>query len=221
MSVLLTIIGTVLLYVAIEAGIAGIVWAEQATRRYFKRRRRPDLFCDIEFTEADLTLQEECRQMLARRLPNGLADIRSLNSTDRQQLIRDIVDECNSLYQLEVDTLTFRPGEEIGSAVCGFYSPDSNSITINLDLLCTDTDSAVFSVLDTVFHEMRHAQQRKAITTDGYAFGSLEQQRAWAVNMVDYISAYEDYILYRTQTIELDATAFALNIVNAYKPEQQ
>lgn len=221
MSILVTVATTVVIYLAVQAGISAIIWAEAAVRRYFKRRRRPDLFCDVAFTEADLALQADCRAMLQQRLPNGLDTLRALDAKGRQQLITEMVDDCNRLYQLEVESLSFRPGEEIGTATCGFYDPEANAVTINLDLLCTDTDMALVNVLETVFHEMRHALQRKAVTTEGYAFGSIQQQHDWAVNLVDYISAAEDYILYRTQTVEADATAFSKNIVNVLNLEQQ
>ena len=82
---------------------------------------------------------------------------------------------------------------------------------INLDYLASDTPDALRRIVRTIFHELRHAQQYRAITDVDYNYGTEDQRKHWSLNFVNYISPDVDFQDYSDQTIERDARAVAEN----------
>lgn len=95
-------------------------------------------------------------------------------------------------------TLSLTPGEN------GHYDPQTRSITLNAEALM---GRDVFSNIDTIAHEGRHAYQHYAIEHPGFHPNPVEVQQ-WAVNFEpnNYRPAelYGGW-LYRLQPIEADA----------------
>jgi len=91
-------------------------------------------------------------------------------------------------------------GEEAN--VRGAFNPADNTISLNMKLLDDPMD-----VLQTLFHEMRHAYQLQRALND---FDGTEGD-AYLENFVNYQS--DDYYAYRRQTIEADAREYALNVI--------
>lgn len=108
--------------------------------------------------------------------------------------------------------------EALGNCVYGQYSPQTNDIAINTNLIESDSKEDYLQLLNTYFHEGRHA----------YQFYNLLEERvepndelfeSWNVNLNvlgynsgDYgIFGYEEYY---TQPVEVDARVFAQEVMN-------
>ena len=69
-------------------------------------------------------------------------------------------------------------------------------------------------IVKTIFHELKHAVQFKAIGKDGNVWGySTETLIAWANNWQGYISGSLDPEGYMTQPIELDSFGFECSVI--------
>lgn len=108
--------------------------------------------------------------------------------------------------------------EDLGNSVFGQYSPQTNDIAINSNLIEADSKDDYLIVLDTYFHEGRHAYQFYNFMEERIE-PSNELFESWNVNLNvlgynsgDYgLFGYEEYY---TQPVEVDARVFAEEVMN-------
>ena len=108
--------------------------------------------------------------------------------------------------------------EDLGDCVYGQYSPQTNDIAINADLLESDSMEDYKQVLNTYFHEGRHAYQFYNLLVERVEPNDMIFE-SWKVNLEvlgynsgDYgIFGYEEYY---TQPVEVDSRVFAENVMD-------
>ena len=124
----------------------------------------------------------------------------------------------------EVSQIAHRPScpiqtESLGKGHFGYYSPESQMITINSDYIKSNNLSDYKEVLDTIFHEGRHAYQYYNLMEREVhpRQGDLSN---WKANEFEY--GYQEaktqgFAAYYLQPQEADARAFAEDIVKQYQ----
>ena len=94
----------------------------------------------------------------------------------------------------------------------GCYSASDNTIMFSNLYIAQDVCNV--EIVKTIFHELKHAVQFKAIGKNGNVWGySMDTLVAWANNYQDYISASWDPEGYMTQPIELDSFGFECSVI--------
>lgn len=169
-------------------------------------------------TAGDLELAERSRQLLDRHLPNGIQDLAAMNLTRRQKCIAALSEDLCNLYDVEVGVLKFVSDRELKHAA-GAYDDRARALLFNVDMLASSRPDLLWMMVDTVFHECRHALQHAAISRSGYPYGSHEQRIDWAVNFLDgnYLTPDKDgFEAYRKQPVEFDAENFARTVLRNF-----
>lgn len=206
------------LLIAAAVGLAsvGLGWCVGKWQQHCsKQKRRREFLIEVPMTDADKQAVERCCEILRREFPQGIeAKVSSLSGARREKLFRDLIGKLNSVYGVDIVDVCFRPASEVGNFTFGYYNIETNQIVFNKDFIRCNDPGVLKQMLETIFHEMRHAYQYKAITTTGT--GSEQQRRVWALNMVDYIPADVDFALYQQQAVENDARAFAALVLKDF-----
>ena len=124
----------------------------------------------------------------------------------------------------EVSRIAHRPAcpiqtESLGKGYFGYYSLESQMITINSDYIKSNDLSDYKEVLDTIYHEGRHAYQYYNLMEREVhpRQGDLSN---WKANLFDY--GYQEaktqgFAAYYLQPQEADARAFAEDVVKQYQ----
>jgi hypothetical protein len=164
-------------------------------------------------SEADKELIDKNRELLRSKFPEGNMgeELRSMSREDRIKLLIDILEEASRNYDVEISSVKFAPSDELGYGCYGYYAHDENRIVLNLDMVCCDNTRVLSEIVDTVFHELRHAQQYRAVTDENYNYGTDEQRLKWGLNFMPghYIRAEVDFEKYQEQAVEADARQVA------------
>lgn len=109
-------------------------------------------------------------------------------------------------------------GSDLGNCVYGQYSPQTNDIQLNQELLASNMENDHTQIIQTYLHEGRHAYQFYNLLVERTE-QNLELFNSWNVNLNvlgynsgDYgIFGFEEYY---TQPIEVDARVFAETVIN-------
>lgn len=211
------IIDDIIIGMGVYLAYEGVVWGIDKFRHWRRGKKYIDILVHIDLTEEDKQLVQKCREIMGQNFPDGIVNrMKGMSPTERAQLFRDLVKELNSVYGVEISDIAFLTNNEIGSGVYGYFDNSNNSIRFNADLLNTDDPNILHEMVDTIFHEMRHALQFRAVTDSSCNFGSEEQRQKWALNFVNYISARVDFAFYQQQVIEDDARQFAAEVIKGF-----
>ncbi len=141
----------------------------------------------------------------------------NMGAEGRLVAIKKLIEDLKDLYDVpDIKIELFYDKENY--RLCGGYSKEENRISLNLFFLMTDNRRAVKEVLDTVFHEFRHAVQWRilmAADENGYKwFNESDMAVRFASGLTsDYISFREDPEGYYNQFVELDAREIALYVL--------
>ena len=207
------ILFAIAVYLVCETVIMGIAWCINLLSHEQRKKKCKEWLVNVDLTSDDRTLIERNRELLRELFPDGNIghSMKEMSREDRVRLMLKLTEEAARNYDVEVDSVKIAPGSEMGYGCYGFYSYRENMIVFNQDMVCCDNPDVLREIVDTVFHELRHAQQYRAVTDSDYEFGSQEQKQRWALNYVEgnYIPADVDFELYQKQTIEEDARAVA------------
>ena len=211
------IIDDIIIGMGVYLAYEGVVWGIDKFRHWRRGKKYIDILVHIDLTEEDKQLVQKCREIMGQNFPDGIVNrMKGMSPTERAQLFRDLVKDLNSVYGVEISDIAFLTNNEIGSGVYGYFDNSNNSIRFNADLLNTDDPNILHEMVDTIFHEMRHALQFRAVTDSSCNFGSEEQRQKWALNFVNYISARVDFAFYQQQVIEDDARQFAAEVIKGF-----
>ena len=91
-----TVLGGLLLYAAIEGGLAVIQWGYSASKRYFTKHKYPELFQDVQLSDKDKEMIEKCRELLKETFPEGIeARIKDMSADERMQTMVYIIGRQN------------------------------------------------------------------------------------------------------------------------------
>ncbi len=128
----------------------------------------------------------------------------SANTEQHKKILRSFIGEINQIMGLNVNEINF---EKLGRGTRGYYSPKTNSVTINEDYL-SRKDS--YQIMQTSVHEMRHAYQHAAMDQPQDFTVSQETVDRWRENDKNYKTVDKDgYDAYVGQPVEWDAKNFA------------
>lgn len=171
----------------------------------------------IPFSDKDEELINNNIKLLEEMVPSGSIPnyILSLSNEDRVRFFAELTERAADCFHLDVKGIQFSPSYEIGEFTLGFYDYSRDIISFNLDYLCSNNPEIVMAILGTVFHELRHAQQYRAVTDDEYNYCTQEQVKTWGLNFQEgnYIRPSVDFELYQLQAVENDARAIEASII--------
>lgn len=210
---------TIGIYIAVEAVITGVGWAFYMLKKRGLKKRTSEWCKTLPLIEEDKRLIEQNRELMKEFFPSGIEDgFKGLTLEQRVEMMKNLIERANDLYGVEVDTIAFMPAAKIGECTLGFFDRDNNAIAVNLDILASNEAAVMQAIVATVFHELRHALQYRAVTDASFNYGTEEQRRLWALNFVEgnYISPEIDFALYQRQVVEADARQIAEHIVENF-----
>lgn len=135
---------------------------------------------------------------------------------ERKQILQDYMNEVIDIYGLQdvKSNIKWDPDAEYNNneITWGYYTHRKHSVTLNEKAL---TDSVgnwdSYDLLETVSHELRHANQHEAVDHPTKYMVSKETIDIWEENFDNYISSETDYDQYREQPVEVDARDFQVN----------
>lgn len=202
------IIDDILVGLAIGAITGGLSWCVDKWKQHRFKTKHREILVEVPMTEEDKSTIDCCREVLREEFPEGIeAKVSAMSASEREELYRSLIARLNEVYGVDVSDVQFMPTSEIGEYTFGYYNGDTNIIAFNKDFINASDPGIIKTMIKTIFHEMRHAYQFKAIASTG--IGSEEQRRVWALNMVNYITSDVDFAFYQQQAVENDARAFA------------
>ena len=133
--------------------------------------------------------------------------MRGLNDEQKRLLLKEITIKASEVMNVKLDNIVFTD-----VSCMGCYSASDNTIMFSNLYIAQDVCNV--EIVKTIFHELKHAVQFKAIGKDGNVWGySMDTLVAWANNYQDYISASWDPEGYMTQPIELDSFGFECSVI--------
>lgn len=162
----------------------------------------------------DVELAEKCGAYLAEKFPGGVeAAVQNMSGEQLLDMFVQLEKDAEQLMELEVDTVDFyqtdTPPE---NGYFGYYNHSDNSLHINKIFILSGDPQLVQEQISTIFHELKHARQWKAIrgcAEGGDQLGYSDRQvEAWAENFMHYIPPAISDELYRKQDVEKDTFGF-------------
>ncbi len=178
------------------------------------------------FVNAEILEFAPSMEVQANEISDVFYDIPGLQFENWEHL--DVNERIDALQQLEnyAAEIAHRPAINISadtleSGVLGYYNHGSQSIVISSEILA---DNSMYrNTLETVIHEGRHAYQYYNLYSGNVVEQNTELVDAWRVNLD--VLGYEsgDNLIFRTlgmcryytQPIEVDARAFANEVMRA------
>lgn len=179
---------------------------------YSDEKVTEELKSDVyQINSVDIELRDKCIEYIKQKFPNGFTYYYENSTVDeRLQLLRTMTYELAEIYEVklyEVDLYT-TDGNSPGRCL-GCYSPNQNTVRINIHFLFLDNIKWTKEAFLTIFHELKHARQWHAVNdwhNYGYNPGLVY---AWAINFNNYSDGDDCYEDYRKQPIESDAFGFS------------
>lgn len=171
----------------------------------------------------DVELAEKCGEYLAGKFPSGIeVAIQSMSKEELMELFFQIESDAERLMGVSTDNVDFYESETPPtSAYFGYYSRQDNSLHINRAFILSGDARLVREQVSTIFHELKHARQWKAIENclaDNNTFGYSEQQiEAWAENLKNYIPCVLGDEIYRKQPVEIDSFGFEKRVLEIFE----
>lgn len=157
------------------------------------------------------TSQREEASAAVSEIRAAAAEWERLSDAEKKRIVRLTVKAEHLYLGLTGDppTVVFRP---ISDDCMGKYSHFDRTILFDSNHL---KDDSAASVLQTAIHEMHHAYVHQTVSALNFDSDVVRnnryfnQLRDWKENLDHYISAEDDYDLYRSQSVEADAFAYA------------
>ena len=162
--------------------------------------------------ESDLQLIEESKRILQDHLGDDVpGDLMSLIPEDRIKAIEGIAHDLVNLYHVEIKGIEFTI---LSNTIAGEYDHENQLITINSTWLFANDRFCMLDMINTLFHEMRHAIQWSIVEYGGAEWGVDEVRRkALAYSFYHYIPAEIDFAASQKQLVERDAVTFANKVM--------
>ena len=160
----------------------------------------------------DVRLAEDLKRELEKMVPEGLvAHMQKMTPEERSSFIENILlPFIASKMSINIDRLEWIEND---GRLCGYYNHTDNVIALNMAFLASDSEKLLTVLMNTIFHECKHARQWAAV--EGADLGySQHQINEWKRNFDDYISPRESDEGYYKQPVEEDARGFANSIID-------
>lgn len=217
-------------YVAIQV----VSWAIERMAYWHERRKyvegNQEYISQVEAMDAqyapeppDVELAEKCGDYLAGKFPGGIeAATQNMSKEELLEMFMQIEKDAEQLMGLEIDTVDFYTTEEAPqNGYCGYYSWADNSLHINRAYILSGDPRFVREQVSTIFHELKHARQWKAIQNclnDDNSFGYSDSQiEMWATNLNNYLPPALGDEIYRKQPVERDTFGFEKAVMENYE----
>lgn len=171
----------------------------------------------------DVELAEKCGNYLAEKFPSGIeAAVQSMSNEELMGLFLQIENDAEQLMGVSIDNVDFYESETPPtSTYFGYYNRQDNSLHINRAFILSGDPRLVREQVSTIFHELKHARQWKAIENclaDDNTFGYSEQQiMVWAENFKNYIPCALGDEIYRKQPVERDSFGFERRVMEIFE----
>lgn len=211
-GVIAVLVAAVATWAIIET--ANFLWNEVLFPGHRVEPLPPDEVIDESLlNDVDRQKAEASRAVLEEHLgTDPVGNLMTLNGEDRAKAIAGIVQDLARLYGVSIDGLEFSGA--MSDRVAGCYNRGSRRIKLNMHYLLVNDRAILTDLLDTIFHELRHAIQWSIVTDGGEAWGVTEDHRqALAANFKHYIQAEKDIQGYQMQLVERDAVTFAAYVL--------
>lgn len=166
--------------------------------------------------ECDEKMRLDCQQLLqdyfyepvdAAMYQRIEEKMRGMDEEQKRLLLQEITIKASEVMNVKLDNIVFTD-----VSCMGCYSASDNTIMFSNLYIAQDVCNV--EIVKTIFHELKHAVQFKAIGKDGNVWGyNTETLIAWANNWQDYISGSLDPEGYMTQPIELDSFGFECSVI--------
>ena len=167
---------------------------------------------DLEMSEGSLVIaQAESIGKLEETTWTTLAEVEKL---DVLQVLLNI----ETTY-LGIDPVKLCSDRSMTEDYLGLYLSDENRIHINRQYLC---DAPAYECVRTVCHEARHAYQQGVVDALDWSKDAVKNNRYfseaanWREEFSGYISGFENYEHYYSQSVESDARDYAQSCVEEY-----
>lgn len=166
--------------------------------------------------ECDEKMRLDCQQLLqdyfnepvdAAMYQRIEEKMRGMDEEQKRLLLQEITIKASEVMNVKLDNIVFTD-----VSCMGCYSASDNTIMFSNLYIAQDVCNV--EIVKTIFHELKHAVQFKAMGKDGNVWGyNTETLIAWANNWQDYISGSLDPEGYMTQPIELDSFGFECSVI--------
>ena len=164
-------------------------------------------FCDeYEFdSRCEWAVKEFEEREQIRDIPYAEAD-----TSLREEYILDFYSQISEFsgYNADLEFIEMESPHDLGA-----YDPEENRITLNSNLLESDSPT---KLMETLLHETRHAFQRYAVDYPDLVSVAEDTIAVWKDNFDYYIRPEWDYEAYVNQPVEADADAFAEKMFAQY-----
>ena len=188
---------------AVELAYIAVQWVREL---WGNRVIAPESLCTAEMSETDLEMQQQTVQIMRDTFGTDINEsIQKLSAAERIQKAEEFVNNLTMIYGLDIKIEFF--GEN--RVHCGHYNMKENSLNLNVADLLSKNEENIYEFFDTIFHELRHAVQWKAVQEEGFWNVEENTREQWLHNFDNYISVNVDPQGYALQTIEADARTFA------------
>lgn len=162
--------------------------------------------------QCDLEMLKRCRDLLENEFPypqelcmwtriEGI--MAGLSYEDRKALIEE-------LYAKAADEMKLNPAPALNFEDIPFYGlfySEEDRVCLSSSML--KDDKACVEMVKTIFHELKHTVQWRAIQEGGNVWGySDDLLSQWALNHMNYVSPYDDPEGYIMQGMEMDSFGF-------------
>lgn len=167
--------------------------------------------------KADKHMQDEIEALLKSERFSK-ATWKKASVEEREKILRELFEELKKIYDVDVSDIYFDEiSSEPGYITYGYLRHTAQTgnmtITINKDLL--ESSSDYDSIMNTMFHEMRHGYQH-SVCDNPQKYESVREEtiEAWRDNFNDYRTVEDDgFSEYRNQPVEKDARKFADGVI--------
>ena len=159
--------------------------------------------------------------------PVGIVEtVVNSNPEDRKKKIEELIPKAAQAMGIKnTPTLDFFVPDRIEqmNSLCGGYRLSGNTLRLNLAMIVSKEPELFLEQVSTVFHELMHVRQYEAVSAlaDGKPYEeygySLDYLQVLADNMLNYITADENYEAYTKQPIEAEAYWFEEQIKPSFK----
>ncbi len=162
--------------------------------------------------QGDIEMLERCQRLLEREFPypqelcmwGRLQEVMTgLSYEDRKLMLEELLGKA--AVEMKLDPV---PALEFDDIACyGFYRSSEDKVYLSSSMLKDDKNCV--EMVKTIFHELKHTVQWRAIKEGGNVWGYSDDKLVeWSLNWMNYISPQEDPQGYMTQPIEMDAFGF-------------
>ncbi len=166
--------------------------------------------------ECDKDMRDNCQNLLdlyfkepvdAELYERINEKMKNLNKNEKKELLREITIKASDIMHVKLDNIEFSNESYMG----GYFYKEKKLVISSAYL---SQESCSVELVKTIFHELKHAVQYKAISRGGNVWGySDETLISWVNNFQNYISSAYDPEGYLCQPLEIDSFGYECSVI--------